>query len=282
MTALKCKSLAEGEKRMIIDFHNHIWPDKIAGTIASFFRQEDIGYDPVAPCTLSGLLRNMEETGTGKCVVLDVALKANQVEAINNWLLQIKDERIVPFGAMHPDYPDYKKEIQRLKDHGIQGVKFQSTWQGCFVDDDRMLRIYEAIGEEMIVFFHAGGSRTKRTPDIEAPPHRIARVMDLFPGLRIVAAHLGGNYMLEESKKYLVGQNLVLETSHPPSLESRVPQEKVVEMIKAHGAGKIVFGTDFPLSNRKREAEYILQLPLSPEEKERILWKNAADLLKLD
>jgi len=83
----------------------------------------------------------MEETGADKCVVLDVALKPDQVKSINNWLLNINDERIIPFGAMHPDYPDYKNEIKRLKDHGIKGVKFQSTWQNCFADDDRMLRI---------------------------------------------------------------------------------------------------------------------------------------------
>lgn len=134
----------------------------------------------------------------------------------------------------------------------------------------------------MIVFLHAGGSRTKRTTDIEASPHRIARVMDLFPQLRIVAAHFGGSNMLEESKKYLVGRNLYLETAAPPSLESRIPKDTVVEMIKAHGANKIVFGTDFPLSHRRKEAEYIQKLPLSPEEKERILWKNAVELLKLD
>jgi len=62
---------------MIIDIHNHIWPDKIAPKIIDFFRKQEIGYDPVAPCTLSGLLRNMEETGADRCVVVDVALNSN-------------------------------------------------------------------------------------------------------------------------------------------------------------------------------------------------------------
>ena len=158
---------------MIIDIHNHIWPDKLAQKIDEFHRQREDGIKPAGPATLSGLLRNMEENEVDKCVILDVALKATQVESINNWLMSIKDERIIPFGAMHPDYKDYKEEIKRLKDNGIKGVKFQPTWQNCFVDDDRMLRIYEVIGSDMIVFLHAGTSPSKKTENIEASPHRI-------------------------------------------------------------------------------------------------------------
>jgi hypothetical protein len=266
---------------MIIDVHNHIWPDKIAPKINDFFRQQDIGFDPVAPCTLSGLLQNMEEAGVDKCVVLDVALKPDQVEGINSWLIGIRDKRLIPFGAMHPDYKEYKREIQRLKDNGIKGMKFQSTWQNCFVDDDRMLRIFEAIGEEMIIFLHAGGSRTKTTLNIEAPPHRIAHVLDLFPKLKIVAAHFGGNYMIEESKKHLIGRKIYLDTSAPPTLETRIDHSTLVELIEAQGVNKILFGTDFPLGNKKRDIAYIQGLTISNEAKERILWKNAVELLKL-
>ncbi len=266
---------------MIIDVHNHIWPDKIAPKINDFFRQQDVGFDPVAPCTLSGLLRNMDEAGVDQCVVLDVALKPDQVEGINSWLMGIKDKRIIPFGAMHPDYKDYKKEIQRLKDNGIKGIKFQSTWQNCFVDDDRMLRIFEAIGEDMTVFLHAGGSRTKKALNIEAPPHRISRVIDLFPKLKIIAAHFGGNYMIEESKKHLIGKNIYLDTSAPPTLGTRFNHETVLEIIDLHGISKIVFGSDFPIGNKKKDVEYINGLPLSKEAKEKILGKNAVDLLQI-
>lgn len=266
---------------MLIDVHNHIWPDKIAANIMEFFRREDTGYPLVSTCSLSGLLKNMDETEVDKCIVLDVALKPDHVESINNWLLSIRSERIIPFGAMHPDYRDYKKEIRRLKESGIKGIKFQSTWQNCHIDDDRMLRIFEAIGEDMIVFIHAGGGRTKRNSEIQAPPDRIARVLGLFPDITVVAAHFGGNYMLEEAKKYLVGRKLYLDTSLPPALESRINQETILQIIRSHGADKILFGTDFPLSDRKREAEYFHRLALNEKEKERILWKNAAELLKL-
>ncbi len=266
---------------MIIDVHNHIWPDKIAPKINNFFRQQDIGFDPVAPCTLSGLLKNMDDAGVDKAVILDVALKPDQVEGINTWLMGIKDRRLIPFGAMHPDYQDYKKEIKRLKENGIKGVKFQSTWQNCLADDDRMLRLYEEIGEDMIVFLHAGGSRTKSTTNIEAAPHRIARVLDLFPNLKIIAAHFGGNYMIEESKKHLIGKNVYLDTSAPPTLGTRLDQKMVLELIEAHGVNKIIFGSDFPIGNKKEDVTYLKNLPLSEEAKERILWKNTAELLGL-
>jgi predicted TIM-barrel fold metal-dependent hydrolase len=223
----------------------------------------------------------MDDAGVDKAVILDVALKPDQVEGINTWIMGIKDQRLIPFGAMHPDYKDYKKEIKRLKDHGIKGIKFQSTWQNCLVDDDRMLRIYEEIGEDMVVFLHAGGSRTKKTVNIEAPPHRIARVLEKFPKIKIIAAHFGGNYMIEESKKHLIGRNVYLDTSAPPTIGARMDQKTVLELIEAHGVKKIIFGSDFPIGNKKEDVAYLKKLPLSEEAKERILWKNASELLQL-
>ena len=54
-----------------------------------------------------------------------------------------------------------------------------------------------------------------------------------------------------------------------------------MQMIKKHGVEKFLFGTDYPMWNHKEEFERFSKLPLSEEEKQMILYKNAAKLLDL-
>jgi uncharacterized protein len=56
-------------------------------------------------------------------------------------------------------------------------------------------------------------------------------------------------------------------------------KDKVTEMIKAHGADKVLFGTDYPMWSHEEELERFYSLGLTDEERELILWKNAAKLL---
>jgi len=43
----------------------------------------------------------------------------------------------------------------------------------------------------------------------------------------------------------------------------------------------VCFGTDFPLASQAADTEYILSLPISDGDKERILGENARELIGL-
>ena len=96
--------------------------------------------------------------------------------------------------------------------------------------------------------------------------------------MTVIAAHFGGNQVLEEMKKHLLGKNVYLDTSYPPDL-SVLPKEEVLALVRTHGAEKILFGTDFPWENQERCLQYFRNLPLREEEKEKILGENARTLL---
>lgn len=55
----------------------------------------------------------------------------------------------------------------------------------------------------------------------------------------------------------------------------------MADMIKRHGAEKVLFGTDYPAFSTVDEAGKIMRLDLSDEEKEMIMHKNAEKLLGL-
>ena len=58
--------------------------------------------------------------------------------------------------------------------------------------------------------------------------------------------------------------------------------EQLVRIIRKHGAGKILFGTDCPWSGQKESIARIEGLPLSEEEKALIFGENAKKLLELE
>ena len=73
---------------MIIDFHTHIFPDKIAGkTIESLERIS--GITAATNGTLEGLLASMEDSGVDMSVIMPVATKPAQMESINAYAKEI-------------------------------------------------------------------------------------------------------------------------------------------------------------------------------------------------
>ena len=59
-------------------------------------------------------------------------------------------------------------------------------------------------------------------------------------------------------------------------------KENFLKMVKLHGADKILFASDSPWSNAKAEIDTIKSLPITDEEKQLILGKNAQRLLGLE
>ena len=55
----------------------------------------------------------------------------------------------------------------------------------------------------------------------------------------------------------------------------------MAEIITKHGADRILFASDCPWQSSVMDKELIERMPLNDEQKEKIFWKNAAELLEL-
>ena len=64
----------------------------------------------------------------------------------------------------------------------------------------------------MIILFHAGLDRGLPHP-IHSTPKRLAKVHGDFPSLRIVAAHMGGEAVFDETERVLLGKDIFMDTS---------------------------------------------------------------------
>lgn len=260
---------------MIIDFHAHIYPAKIASkaskAIGDFYNttMDHLG-------SSEELIESGKKIGVDKYVVHSAATTASQVESINNFILGecAAYSQFIGFGTMHPDYENSEAELKRIKEAGLKGIKLHPDFQKFEIDSEKMDSIYEVLSAlEMPVLFHAGDIRYKFSG-----PERIAHVMEKFPSLKIIAAHFGGYTEWDKAVEYLVGKNVYFDTS---STLWKLPVPEADKIIKAHGVEKFLFGSDYPMWDHEGELARFNKLNFSAEERELVMHKNAEKLLGL-
>lgn len=271
---------------MIIDFHTHAFPDKIAektmGTLT-----ETAGIPVYADGTFGDLQAKLRESGVDLAVVLNIATKPSQMNTINNFAAQT-DRHLsgnaaspfIAFGSVHPDAPDCLSELERIKALGLKGVKFHPDYQGFLIDDRKLYPLYETIAAlGLIAVFHAGFD--PYSPElIHAPPERSARVCRDFPGMTVVLAHLGGFAQFDDVERYLAGrfENLYVDTA---MAFSNITTNHLTGLIDRFSADRVLFGSDNPWHKSSYELALIRALDLCPEDRDKILGGNAAKLLGL-
>lgn len=258
----------------IIDLHTHTWPDAVAQKAVSALMSKGT-LTPFYDGTVAGLIASMDANGVAVSVMQPVATKPSQVAGINDWAASITSERLVPFGAMHPDLEDPAAEIARMAALGLRGLKLHPEHQGFAPDEPRLAAIYEAaIEHDLTVFFHAGADELHET--MRGTPASFATVLDGFPQLRLVLAHLGGFRVWNEVAEILVGRDVCLDTAYTLG---HLPDADFVEIVHAHGPERVLFGSDGPWTDAAEEIAWLRRLPLREGVVEAILGGNAERLL---
>ncbi len=258
-----------------IDMHSHIFPSGIAAKVVQEL-EKYYGFRWFGTGEQDDLAASLEEAEIDRSVIFSCATKPQQVEHINDYIHGLQTEypeKFIGFGTMHPAYEDYKTEIQRIRSLGLKGLKFHPDFQQFYVDDPGMLRVYEAAGEDMVLLFHIGDKNN----DFSSP-RRLANVLKSLPGLKIVAAHMGGYSQWDQALDYLVGKDVWLDTS---STMPMLSAEKAAEIAKAHGIEKILYASDYPAVRHTQSVQHVLDMGFTEEENEKIFCENAEKLLNI-
>ena len=274
---------------MIIDFHTHTFPNKIANLAIEKLKSAS-HTKPFTGGTEGELLASMKNCGIDKSVVLPVATNPDKVLHIND-ISANKSGNLIYFASMHPDFENAKEEMKRIKTLGIKGIKLHPVYQDIDFDDIKTLRILEYAEENsLITVVHAG--LDVGFPGVErCTPKMIKNAVSEINPKRLVLAHMGGWKMWQESAELLAGKNLFVDTSFsigrmvqdtPYYSEDELKLlsfEDASKIIGAFGENNVLFGTDSPWGDQKAEIDNIFSLPISDEAKEKILYKNAKVLL---
>ncbi len=268
---------------MIIDFHTHIFPDKIAA--ATIEKLEHIAnvkaYTDGRECSL---ISSMEQAGVDLSVVLPVVTRPEQFDTVNSFAARLNEKyqeqprRLLSFGGIHPHTPDYKSKLRVIKDLGLSGIKLHPDYQNTFIDDLSYMRILDYASElGLISVIHAGVDIG--FPDhVRCTPKRIRRVIDEVAPERMVLAHYGSFGLWEEAEELLAGEQVYLDTAYTFGF---IEDERFLSILRKHGAEKILFATDSPWSGQQESLDYLKGLAIDPKDKAQIMGKNAQNLLKL-
>ena len=259
----------------IIDTHTHIFPKKQAKEI---ILKINSNIETFSDGTLIGLIKNMKKYKINYSLTLPIATKASQVQSINNWILNNQHNKIVSFGAIHPDYEKIEDELSKIKKNGLPGIKLHPDYQGFYPTEARLYKIYEICNKlNLIITFHCGDDTGHPFPG-HALPRLIRKVVDDFPNLTIIASHFGGFDMWDQSMKYLIGKNIYIETS---CTLGYMEKKQFLRIINKHDKNRILLGSDSPWGNIKQNVQGILNSPLRAQTKEKILSLNAKKLLNI-
>lgn len=264
---------------MIIDAHAHIFPDKIAEKATEGISGFYDGMKMDSHGTVGELLEKGAAAGVDRFIVQSVATVPEQVTSINTFItecVRLYPDKLIGFGAMHPDFPDIKDETERIISLGLRGIKLHSDFQQFDIDDERAFPIYEAAEGRLPILFHCGDPRSDRSS-----PERLLNVAKRFPRLTVIGAHLAGWTMWDRSAE-LFGRFAEtsggIYTDCSSSLYAMSP-EHAAKLIRMFGADRVMWGTDYPMWNAREELERFARLPLTERERELILSENALRLL---
>lgn len=261
---------------MIIDIHTHAFPDGLAARALEVLTA-NCSVKPCIDGTCGGLLASMRRAQIDVSAIMPIATKPAQARSINRWAAETNQrEGLICFGSLHPLQDDWANEIKFLAESGVPGIKLHPDYQEFYVDDPIAMPIYRALADAgLILLLHAGVDIGLPTP-VHCTPERLARVLDAVPGLTVIAAHMGGYDCWDDVERYIIGRDLYLDTSY--SLADLGP-ERMASLIKAHGARRVLFGTDSPWTDQADEVAGIRALPLSDSDIAAVLGTNALRLL---
>ena len=258
----------------ITDIHAHVFPDSIAekasGSIGEFYH---MGVRHSG--TVRQLLTLEQEAGISHVCIHSVAVTPHHIQSINRFICETVRQHpdiVTGYGSIHPDYEDIPGLIRKVKAKGLKGLKIHPDMQKFALDSPKAMEMFAAVEGELPIIIHTGDKRYEYSR-----PWQMKRVLDAFPKLVCVCAHLGGWSEWDEASRMLADyENVYVDTSS--SLYAMKPEEGR-KIIRCYNRERILFGTDYPMWNPAEELQRFRRLQLTAEEEEKILFLNAQSLL---
>lgn len=263
---------------MLIDFHTHAFPEKIAPRAMGKLSYDSGGLMPQTEGTVNSLKEQMRKDGVDLAVVLSIATNPSQQTKVNDFAITMnEDPKLFAFGSVHPDAPDALQELDRLHEAGIKGIKLHPEYQSFFADEERMKPIYQKISQlGMITLFHAGQDLGFPPPYHCTPDHLLGAMRWL--DTPVVAAHWGGMSCYEEVIQKLCGREIYFDLSFGYGV---IPKKLAQTIIDRHTPDRLLFGSDLPWHRPSWEKRLLETLELSDGDKEKICCDNAKRLLEI-
>ncbi len=245
---------------------------------------------------LDALLESMRRCGIDQAIVIASPNREASTEKLLQTLAPHKGKlyligTLAPLRIRYPDKALLDQLERWLSSCSIVALKFYLGYQHYFPHNESLLGAYYELLEkyDRPAVFHTGdchveigGAMLKCAHPLEIDQLAVQR-----PKLRIVMAHIGNPWTDDAAEVCYNKKNVYADCSGfvcgDFSEKEAARFARVVDHFYewTESDDKLLFATDWPISNQDSYRAVIDRLHLSPERKEKLLWQNAKRVYRL-
>ena len=263
------------------DGHVHVLPDERA---AQFLTDEGPGC-PWARCGVDDYLRRMDRYGIEMALLVpnnDQYLYFQEADETNRFLGGVVREHPDRFRAFADVTASGAYFIEQtplileraVEEYGLSGLKIHPINLHMDADDLRLVPVLRKAAELGVpVMFHANPCRLGFHDN--CAPDKINRMIQVFPDLDVITAHLGGMKWQDA----VTGCTWADMSYILPRLVEWYGIEQANRILRAFGPDRLIFGTDFPQGEYDVYFDILEQMDFTDDEIGNIAWGNIAGLV---
>jgi hypothetical protein len=233
------------------------------------------------------VLYHIKQAGLDKMVLLPLSIKENK--EVLNWKKKAP-EIFIPF-FNPPERSMRGINIEKIlksavEEDGIKGLKIMNPFREKYLNDPVLLEAFElAEVHELLVLMHTGypPPGTRRNVLTYANPLKIEDIIQRFPELKIIIAHMGYPWIDVALSLAVQYPNIYLDISNLTYMMPKRLEEFLLRAKELIGTDKILFGSDgFAPEMIEMTVNHFENIDyLSKNEIDKIMGLNAKHLLNL-
>lgn len=265
-----------------IDFHVHLFPDKMSDAIWNYFTKE-YRLDILYKFYYRECIQYLRAQGAGLIVYSNYAHREGVAEGLNVWNGEVleEDPDLYCFAAYHPGDANALSYAEKILDHPrVLGIKLHLHVQCIYPHDKRLFPLYELIAcRKKRILFHVGnGPLGNEFVGLE----HFRKVLARYPDMQANIAHMGAFEYRGFMDLLDDHPGLYLDTAFAFFKEQQgngafdlgcEPLEKYQD--------RILYGSDFPnlILPRNSEIETLLNYNLSQEFYDKVFFRNGMNII---
>lgn len=177
------------------------------------------------------------------------------------------------------DGMDGVRELEHaVEEYGFVGAHIDVYGFDVPLNDRRFYPFYAKCAELGVPVVMQVGHSAIPTPNKHGKPILLDDIAIDFPELDLVGAHTGWPWTEELIALAWVHPNVYIGTT---GYAPRYWDDSLVHFLQAHGRGKVLWGTNYPVVKHGQSLDQVRELGLSEDVRREFLYETAADVFDL-